>query len=95
MTSRYETPEHIFHFLESQQALERLIKHHKLVVEAAEEIIDALSHYFPNLDCNYQQVLIGLAIHDAGKIIYPREISHPGNNHELEVVTCPLIRQEC
>jgi HD domain len=39
---------------------------------------------FPSLDCDYQLVLSGAAIHDAGKIIFPNEINGSGNRHELE-----------
>ena len=81
---RYKNPQDVYLFLKSRQAPERLVKHHQLVVEAAEEIIAGLKHNFPNLDCNYQQVSLGSAIHDAGKIIFPNEISSGGSNHELQ-----------
>ncbi|VEP18818.1 HD domain-containing protein [Hyella patelloides LEGE 07179] len=84
MQSQYTTPREIYAFLQQQKAPERLIKHHKLVVEATEEIITDLKTNFPNLDCNYSQVLIGAAIHDAGKIIFNNEIYKSGNRHELE-----------
>ena len=83
MHARYNSPEAIYSFLKSQQAPERLIKHHQLVVEAAEEIIIGLKDNFSNLDCNHSLVLIGSAIHDAGKIIFTNEISGAGNKHEL------------
>lgn len=77
------SPEDVYNFLESQQAPERLIKHHQLVVEAAKEIASGLKKSFPDLNCNYRQVLVGSAIHDAGKIFFPHEISGSGNSHEL------------
>ena len=83
MQNQYKNPEDIYCFLRSQQAPERLLKHHQLVVEAAKEIIVGLKNNFPDLDCNYQQVLLGSAIHDAGKIIFTEEICAGGNNHEL------------
>lgn len=81
--NQHNSPEDIYSLLKSQQAPDRLIKHHQLVVEAAEEIVSGLKKSFPNLNCNYQQVLIGSAIHDAGKIFFPNEISGSGNDHEL------------
>ena len=81
---KYQTPEEIDHFLKSQQAPARLITHHQLVVEATKELVFGLKQNFSNLDCNYQQVLVGAAIHDAGKMIFPHEISDKGNKHELE-----------
>lgn len=84
MNYKYNIPENIYNFLKLQQALERLIKHHQLVVEAAKEIITGLKYNFPFLDCDYQLVLSGSAIHDAGKIIFPNEINGSGNRHELE-----------
>lgn len=84
MQNKYHNPEDIYSFFKSKQAPERLIKHHQLVVEAATEIIAGLKDNFPSLNCDYQQVLLGAAIHDAGKIIFTDEITSPGNRHELE-----------
>lgn len=84
MKNHYKSPADIYLFLESQKAPARLIKHHQLVVEAAEEIIAGLNNNFPNLNCNYALVLSGAAIHDAGKIIFPDEICGSGKRHELE-----------
>ena len=69
---------------QSRQAPDRLIRHHQLVVEAAEEIIAGLKNSFSNLECNYREVLLGSAIHDVGKIIFTHELDFPGNKHELE-----------
>ncbi|MEM8675523.1 MAG: HD domain-containing protein [Cyanobacteria bacterium P01_G01_bin.67] len=84
MQNRFKIPEDIYLLLQSQQAPERLIKHHQLVVEASHELISGLKQHFPTLACNYQLVLIGSAIHDAGKVFFPDEISSSGNRHELE-----------
>ena len=74
----------IYNFLKLQQAPQRLIKHHQLVLEAAEEIITGLKDNFSTLNCDYQLVLKGAAIHDAGKIVFPGEIDGSGNKHEIE-----------
>ena len=82
-SSKYQTPEDIYLFFKTQNAFERLIKHHQLVAETAKEILAGIQNIFPNLDCNYSEVLVGSAIHDAGKIIFEREINNSGKQHEL------------
>ena len=79
-----QNPEDIYCFLKSQQAPEKLIRHHQLVVEAAEEIISGLKDNFANLDCDYRKALLDSAIHDARTIIFTNEIDSLGNKHELE-----------
>lgn len=60
-----------------------LVRHHELVVEAAELLIRELRRSFP-VRFDAQRVLVGAALHDAGKIRHPSEMSVPGNAHERE-----------
>lgn len=58
----------------------RLVRHHELVVEAARAILDGLGALVQGVDA--QLVLVGAALHDAGKIVHPHEMDGPGNRHE-------------
>jgi hypothetical protein len=58
-----------------------LVRHHELVIEAAEILIRELRRSF-RVQFDAQQVLVGAALHDAGKIKHPREMSVPGHAHE-------------
>lgn len=60
----------------------RLLRHHELVVEAARAILDGLGALASGVDTRL--VLVGAAIHDAGKIVHPNEMNGPGNQHEPE-----------
>jgi HD domain len=62
----------------------RLVQHHLVVLEAANILVKEIKIVFPKLVCDYQLVLIGTALHDAGKILYPKEISVLGKKHEIE-----------
>lgn len=58
-----------------------LVRHHELVLEAATLLCDLVQTRF-DLAFDRQQVLVGAAIHDAGKILHPEEMSQPGHQHE-------------
>jgi HD superfamily phosphodiesterase len=60
-----------------------LVRHHELVVEAAELLVRKLRRAFP-LRFDVQLVMVGAALHDLGKIRHPSEMSIPGNAHERE-----------
>lgn len=77
------TPEEAFQLLQDLGAPPRLLRHHALVVEAADALLQELSKAFL-LRLDSQAVLVGAALHDAGKIRFPEELSGPGNAHELE-----------
>lgn len=86
--------------LQSLGASKRLLLHHQLVGEAAEELLDSLAL----LDLNIQADLVrlGASIHDAGKILCPEELTTPGNQHEpvgekilLEAGVQPEIARCC
>ena len=66
--------------LERLGAPPRLVRHHELVVEVARAILDGLGGLARGVDA--QTVLVGAAIHDAGKIVHPHEMDGPGNRHE-------------
>ncbi len=60
-----------------------LVRHHELVVEAAELLIRELRRSL-SLRFDAQRVLVGAALHDAGKIKHPSELNVPGSAHERE-----------
>lgn len=66
--------------LKRLEAPHRLIRHHELVVEAAHEIVKGLGRFGSHFDAN--EVLIGAALHDAGKILFLGEMDGPGDRHE-------------
>lgn len=86
--------------LESLGAPNRLITHLKLVGEAAEEILAKLRSF--QIDIQDDIVLLGVAVHDAGKIIHTNELNERGNLHEpageallLEAGVQPEIARCC
>ncbi|MGC4114479.1 MAG: HDIG domain-containing protein [Myxococcales bacterium] len=58
----------------------RLIRHHELVAEAASALLAELRKAF-TLDFDDGMVLVGAALHDAGKIEHPAELDEPGSEH--------------
>jgi hypothetical protein len=71
------TPADAIQLLASLGAHAWLVQHHKLVVEAAMELCAGLNATFDK-----RAVLVGAALHDAGKIEVPGEMSAPGHAHE-------------
>ena len=67
--------------LERLGAPPRLVRHHELVVEAARQIIEGLGRFASCFEARV--VLLGAALHDAGKIRYPAELDGPGDLHEV------------
>ncbi|MEO8553545.1 MAG: HD domain-containing protein [Kofleriaceae bacterium] len=55
-----------------------LVRHHELVVEAAGLLLAGLK----DVRIDRGAVLIGAALHDAGKIVHPAEQAAPGHLHE-------------
>jgi len=57
-----------------------LIRHCEIVAEVAWMLSDSMV----NLGVPHDSVLVmvGAALHDAGKILYPEELEGPGNRHE-------------
>jgi len=68
-------------FLERLGAPPHLVRHHELVAEAAGELIEYLCIYEQFFD--RQTIVLGAAIHDAGKVFHPREMHASGHQHEL------------
>lgn len=58
----------------------RLVRHVELVSEAAESLLVALRGQAIPFD--ERLVLAGVLLHDVGKILHPRELDHPGAEHE-------------
>ncbi len=69
-------------FLQELGALPQLILHVKLVGEAAELLIARLDRLSIHVDKHF--VRLGVAIHDAGKIIHTTELTATGNRHEAD-----------
>src|SRR5262249_27320048 len=60
----------------------RLLTHLRLVGEAAEDVIERLQDVGVPFDAQF--VRLGVAIHDAGKILHPAELDGAGAQHEPE-----------
>jgi hypothetical protein len=67
-------------FLRALGASERLIQHVILVAEAAELLIDKFAVL--NVPVDDQFIRLGVAFHDAGKILHPEELNQSGKRHE-------------
>ncbi len=66
--------------LASLGAPERLLQHSKLVGEAADQLMHAYADV--GIQFDRQNIELGVAIHDAGKILFPQELDAAGSNHE-------------
>jgi hypothetical protein len=66
--------------LQSLGAPRHLLQHVDLVGEAADLLLLALRAN--QIEVNEQFVLVGVVIHDVGKIVHPAEMTAPGNSHE-------------
>lgn len=76
-----ETPPDAIGWLASRGAPPWLVRHHELVVEAAEQLVQGLRRTL-QIDFDADRVLLGAALHDAGKIAHPEEMRAPGHAHE-------------
>lgn len=74
------SPDESIRLLNRLGAPVRLIKHLELVGEAGEQVISKLEELGVQFDKSFVQV--GIAIHDAGKILHPEELNEGGNLHE-------------
>ena len=74
------TPTDALELLKSLGAPKRLIRHLELVGEAAEDLIKLIQTLGIPFDDNF--VRLGVAVHDAGKILHPNELSNKGSAHE-------------
>lgn len=69
-----------FDLLKSLGASDRLLTHLRLVGEAGDQIISKLDDLGVKYDPRF--VKVGIALHDAGKILHPEELEVGGNLHE-------------
>jgi len=56
-----------------------LVRHHELVLEAADALLQRLRSW---VRVDEARVRIGAAVHDAGKVLHPEEMSQAGHLHE-------------
>lgn len=75
--SKPRTPNEAVELLSSLGAGAWLVQHHRLVVEAASALCEGVRGPY-----DATLVLLGAALHDAGKILHPEEMSRPGCEHE-------------
>lgn len=75
------TPEQAIGWLAEQGAHPWLVRHHELVLEAARLVVDGASR-LRGARFDRALVLMGAALHDAGKLEHPEEMSAPGHRHE-------------
>lgn len=70
-----------YRLIEQLGAPPHLIRHLKLVGEAAEELISAYNAL--GIKFNSKLIELGVAVHDAGKIEHQSELYSPGSLHEV------------
>ena len=58
----------------------RLLRHAELVAEVAADVTDAIAEL--GVSINRDEVVVGAALHDAGKIACAAELTGPGRAHE-------------
>lgn len=76
------TPQAMLQLLVKLGAPPRLVRHHELVLEAATLFCDGLKRAFA-VSFDRDTVLLGAALHDAGKVLHPDEMHVPGDRHEV------------
>jgi hypothetical protein len=76
----FVTVDDAYVFLKELGASSKLIIHVKLVAEASELLIAKLRLLDIGFDISF--VRLGVAFHDAGKILHPEELQIKGINHE-------------
>lgn len=94
-------PDQALALLVTLGANDRLVRHHALVAEAATELVDRLRSGLTDA-FDRDLVLLGAALHDAGKIVHPRELQAPGHDHEaagrallIERGVAPTVARFC
>lgn len=71
-----------YELLKQLGASPKLIRHVRLVGEAADLLLYKIEQIGIKVDARF--VRLGVALHDAGKIIYVEELTNKGNKHEAE-----------
>lgn len=72
--------EEAYALLRALGAKDRLLRHLALVGEAADGLDAAYRRL--GLDFDARLIELGVAVHDAGKILHPDELDGPGSRHE-------------
>jgi len=80
--SFHELPPEVLEILANYSASPRLIAHLMVVHDVAIRLIEHLAVSWPLLAYDRHSILIGAAIHDIGKVVYPDERTGPGTRHE-------------
>src|SRR5262249_11904735 len=80
-----------FRLLVDLGAPQRPVRHHELVVEAASVLCQKVFEGF-DVAFHREAVLLGAALHDVGKILYPDEMQATGHRHEQPGPSLPLER---
>lgn len=70
-----------YRFLRELGATERLLMHVQFVGEAADRLMRAYKEF--GIEFDARLVELGAALHDAGKIVHPDELTGPGSLHEV------------
>lgn len=100
MARAFDTVEAVYFLLTEHSTSSRLVRHAQFVVEAARQLTGQLTELAVGIDEHF--VLIGAALHDAGKIKHPEELLQPGHLHEdagekflLELGIDPKLARVC
>lgn len=76
----FQSVNEAYKLLQNLDASPYLIQHVKLVGEAAEILILQFQHFDIAFDSEW--IRLGVAFHDAGKILHPSELINRGDRHE-------------
>jgi len=75
-------PDAISRLVNTLSAPPRLVAHLTLVHDSASQIATRFTAAWPELTYDRHAVLLGAAVHDVGKILFPSELSQTGHEHE-------------
>jgi putative nucleotidyltransferase with HDIG domain len=81
MAITLRSPENALRLLVELGAPPWLVRHHELVVEAASVLCQRVPAEV-GVSFDRDEVLLGAALHDVGKILHPDEMKAPGHRHE-------------
>ena len=80
MVSMLSSRDDAYSLLTSLGAPPRLLQHLKLVGEAADQLMSAYEDV--GISFERRTIELGVAVHDAGKILFPQELDAAGSDHE-------------
>ncbi len=75
-------PAKVNSLLQQHHAPPLLVAHLRLVHDVAWKLTESIGKSFPQLAFDKESVLFGAATHDIGKVIYPKELTEVGSEHE-------------